>query len=134
MKNIFVLKARVLILLLLLHTTGALTVFALDSDTESSSAANGTEGKLTFREVFDINIDFLDNFYVGYSLEVNGNSREGMAAALFGLTLGTDLNSHLAAGFKTSYSHNFDTVGTWEIQTFFRYKLFQGLPDRRRCG
>ena len=65
--------------------------------------------------------------FTGMGVEANANTREG--AALGGsLTVGLDINDIFAAGVKTTFSSNMDTVSTLELAGFFRYYFSRILP------
>ena len=73
------------------------------------------------------NLCALDGFFAGLGVEANANTRKG--AALGGvMTLGLDINDIFAAGVKTTFSSNMDTVSTLELAGFFRYYFSRILP------
>jgi len=60
--------------------------------------------------------------FVGIGPEIKGNTRSG--AAIGGsLLFGFDIDSRFAAGQKTAFFHDMDTVSALEFQGFFRYML-----------
>jgi hypothetical protein len=69
-------------------------------------------------------LDFFppDSLSAALGAEVNGNSRNSVAAAGV-LSLGLDLNRHFTVGLKTAFSHNFDKTGVLDIAGTFRYNL-----------
>ena len=64
----------------------------------------------------------LDGAFVGLGAELNACSREGVAAGGV-LSFGLDINQLFAAGVKTAFSHNMDTVAVLEPAAFFRFYL-----------
>ena len=68
-------------------------------------------------------------FFVGIGPEVNAYTRDG--AAIGGsLVLGMDINRQFAAGIRSGFFHDTETISTWDVQGFFRYYLpFLHNPD-----
>ena len=57
--------------------------------------------------------------FVGFGGELNAHTRKGLAIG-GNLLFGLDLKSQLAAGIKTGFFDNLDTVTALEIQAFLR--------------
>jgi hypothetical protein len=68
------------------------------------------------------NISALSGIFTGLGLEINGNTREGVAMG-GNLTAGLDLNEQFSLGLKAVLSGNFDTIITLEPAAFFRYYI-----------
>jgi len=70
---------------------------------------------------------YADGAFVGLGPEINGLTRSGTAVG-GGLSIGFDFSmfnkkAEFSAGQRTSFFHNFDTVGTLEALGLFRYYL-----------
>jgi len=64
----------------------------------------------------------LDDVFIGFSAEANGNTREGTAAG-GGWTIGFDLNQYAGIGIKTVFSHDLDSMITMEQCALLRFYL-----------
>jgi hypothetical protein len=64
----------------------------------------------------------LDAWNIGAAMELNANSRKGVATG-GGVLFDLEIDKRFTAGIKTSFFSNMSTLNTLELQGLFRYYL-----------
>ena len=68
-----------------------------------------------------IGLPAFDNLFFSFGTELGGKAREGVSTG-GALTFGFDLN-YLAFGLKTSFNHDFNSLGAFDAHALLRYYL-----------
>ena len=65
---------------------------------------------------------YADSMFFGLGAAANANTRQGVAAG-GAFSFGIDVNRHLAIGYKTAYSNDFDTMSVIERAALIRWYI-----------